>query len=184
MNRYKPRLTLKQLIEHMKYAKLERQLKPLCRWVNFYDYIWSYDLINWNNKTVVDIGADIGSSAMFFLMHGASYVYLIEKKPEYKKIYRRLKQQYPILKNTEMLQSIKDIPEGHFNVLKMDCEGCEQRLLTEDLLKRAYEFVIGLHKPPLDDYQFEVKKRLLEKYRGKYFGSVNNVEHMWMKVFD
>ena len=181
MNNYTPRLTLKQRLLHIRYATLERELKPLCSWVDFYDYIWSYGSINWENKSVLDIGADIGSSAIFFLSRGAKYVYLVEKEQAYKKTYEELKQKYPILKNTYMVSSLVSANSSYFDVLKMDCEGCELSLLTEELLNKSNEFVIGLHKPQLDDYQFEQKKRLLEKHGGKYFGNVNNEEFLWIK---
>ena len=180
-NNYIPKLTLKQRLQHHKYAKLERKLKPLCKWVDFYDYIWSYGSINWKGKVVLDIGADIGSSAMFFLMNGAYYVYLLEKEQLYRTTYESIKQRYPVLKNSVILKSLNDMPNS-IDVLKMDCEGCELQLLTEELLNKANEFVVGLHKPQLDDYQFEQKKRLLEKHGGKYFGNVNNEEFLWQKV--
>ena len=71
MNTYNPKLTLMQMAQHLRYAKLERQLRPLCMWVDFYDYIWSYGSIDWKDKVVLDIGAEVGSSALFFLMNGA-----------------------------------------------------------------------------------------------------------------
>ena len=181
MNHYTPRLTLKQRFQHHKYAKLERELKPLCKWVDFYDYLWSYGSINWKQKIVLDVGADIGSSALFFLMNGADYVYLLEKDQEYKTTYESIKQKYPLLENSIILNSLADMPHN-VDVLKMDCEGCELSLLTEELLNKSMEFVVGLHKPQLDDYQFEQKKRLLEKHGGKYFGNVNNEEFLWQKV--
>ena len=181
MNNYTPRLTLKQRLQHLKYATLERELKPLCSWVDFYDYIWSYGSINWEGKSVLDIGADIGSSAIFFLSRGAKYVYLVEKEQAYKKTYEELKQKYPILKNTYMVSSLVSANSSYFDVLKMDCEGCQLSLLTEELLNKSNEFVVGLHKPQLDDYQFEQKKKLLEKHGGKYFGNVNNEEFLWIK---
>ena len=192
MNNYDPRLNLLQRLQHLRYAKLERELKPLCSWVDFYDYIWSYGSINWKNKVVLDIGAEIGSSALFFLMNGAKKVYLIENNKEYNKTYEQLKLKYvdlssglklDLLSNTEMLASLADMPSG-IDVLKMDCEGCELSLLTEELISKASEFVVGLHKPQLDDYQFEQKKRLLEKHGGKYFGRVGNInegEYVWIK---
>ena len=176
MNNYNPPLTLKQRLQHIRYSKIEKQLKPLCRWVDFYDYIWSYNPIDWKGKAVLDIGADIGSSAIYFLMNGAKHVVLIENDP--KSI-----REYGLLKNDEYLNGIFRKTEMHlpqsmlkysFDILKMDCEGCELSLLTEDLLKKSNEFVIGLHKPQLDDYQFEQKKRLLEKYGGKYYGAIVN----------
>jgi hypothetical protein len=68
----------------------------------------------------------------------------------------------------------------------MDCEGCEISLLTEELLNKSMEFVVGLHKPQLDDYQFEQKKKLLEKHRAKYFGAIKHEdgitgEYIWIK---
>ena len=180
MNNYTPKLLLMQRFQHTRYATLERHLRPLCRWVDFYDYIWSYGSINWKTKVVLDIGADIGSSALFFLMNGADYVYLLEKEQEYKTTYKSIKQKYPILKNSIMLNNLADMPND-IDVLKMDCEGCESNLLTEELLNKANEFVIGLHKPQLDDYQFEQKKKLLERHGAKYFGDVNNEEFVWIK---
>ena len=179
-NNYTPKLTLKQKLQHHKYAKLERELKPLCSWVDFYDYLWSYGSINWKGKVVLDIGADIGSSAIFFLMNGANYVYLLEKEQLYRTTYESIKEKYHILKNSVVLKSLNDMP-NNIDVLKMDCEGCELQLLTEELLNKANEFVVDLHKPQLNDYQFEQKKRLLEKHGGKYFGNVNNEEFLWIK---
>ena len=184
-NNYTPRLTLMQRLQHRKYAKLEKELKPLCKWVDFYDYLWSYSSINWKRKIVLDIGADIGSSALFFLMHGADYVYLLEKDQEYRTTYESIKQKYPILENSTMLNSLADMPHN-VDVLKMDCEGCEISLLTEELLNKSMEFVVGLHKPQLDDYQFEQKKKLLEKHRAKYFGAIKHEdgitgEYIWIK---
>lgn len=180
MNHYTPRLTFLQYLQHLRYAKIEKELKPLCQWVDFYDYIWSYGSIDWKDKSVLDIGADIGSSALFFLMNGADHVYLVEKEQKYKETYISIKQKYPILKNTEMLNFPVGMP-SQIDVLKMDCEGCERNLLTEDLLNECNEFVIGLHKPQLDNYQFEQKKKLLEKHGGKYLGNVNNGEFVWIK---
>ena len=215
MNHYTPRLTLKQRLQHHKYAKLERELKPLCSWVDFYDYLWSYGSINWKGKVVLDIGADIGSSAIFFLMNGAKAVYLIENNDEYittyfdkivnthSNIYQNHFKKLPTIWNitiptirmdeecntsASILNAIKKYPiyiEGvpldKIDVLKMDCEGCELQLLTEELLNKANEFVVGLHKPQLDDYEFEQKKKLLEKHGGKYFGNVNNEEFVWIR---
>ncbi len=179
INKYNPPITLTQRLQHLRYAKLERELKPLCKWVDFYDYIWSYGKINWCGKVVLDIGADIGSSALFFLMNGASFVYLVEINDEYKKIYESLKSKYPILKKSKMIEK-SEIKNLDFDVLKMDCEGCELTMLTENLIKKPYEFVIGLHKPPLDNYQFEQKKKLIEKYDGEYYGNVNNEEFVFI----
>lgn len=132
---------------------------------------------------MLDIGADIGSSALFFLMNGASKVYLVEKEEEYRQTYLKLKEKYPLLQKTEIIEP-EDINKVQFDVLKMDCEGCELYMLTEDLLTKSYEFVIGLHKPPLKNHQFEQKKKLIEKYGGEYYGNVNNEEFVFILTED
>ncbi len=181
INKYNPPLTIWQRLQHLRYAKLERELKLLCKWVDFYDYIWSYGHMNWRGKVVLDVGADIGSSALFFLMNGASKVYLVEKDEEYRQTYAQIKEKYPLLQKTELIEA-EDISKAQFDVLKMDCEGCELNMLTEDLLAKSNEFVIGLHKPQLDDYQFEQKKKLIEKHGGKYYGNVNDGEFVFIKA--
>jgi predicted rRNA methylase YqxC with S4 and FtsJ domains len=180
MNLFNPLLTEQQKFEYRKYENINNTLKPYCIWVDFYDYIWGYNNINWKNKTVLDIGAEIGSSALFFLLNGAKFVYMLEKEEEYKKTHVKIKSLYTILENSVMLNNINEMPDK-IDVLKMDCEGCELYYLNEQLLNKTSEFIIGLHKPPLDNYQFEEKKNLLEKYGGKYFGNVNNEEFLWVK---
>lgn len=184
MNIYTPKLTLTQYIEHLRYARIERELKPLCKWVDFYDYIWSYGSMDWKGKSVLDIGADIGSSAYFFLSKGASEVYLAESDPQYRKQYQVLKKTIPLLQRSMLLPL--DWKQQKADVLKMDCEGCELALLGEELLENYSEWIIGLHKPQLDSYQFEQKKKLLERHGGRYHGSINadikeGSEYVWIK---
>ena len=183
MNTYNPKLTLMQMAQHLRYAKLERQLRPLCMWVDFYDYIWSYGSIDWKGKTVLDVGAEVGSSALFFLMNGAKRVLMVENDPMYNTEYRELKRERimgGLLDKSQLIDPIT-VQSRQFDVLKMDCEGCESYMLTEELLRKSKEFVVGLHKPELSDYRFEQKRKLLERYGGRYFGTVNNGERVWIK---
>lgn len=187
MNAYSPPLKFSQHIEHWHYARLEHELKPTCRWVDFNDYIWSYGQFDYNGKVVLDIGADIGSSALYFLSRGAEYVYLVENDPNFISAYQSLKAAgaYQHLKDTSLIASAQ-IAEFKSDILKMDCEGCEQMLLTKELLSHFKEWVIGLHKPQLDAYQFEQKQKLLQQAGGKYLGSVNakskeGSEYVWKK---
>lgn len=166
---------------------LEAELKPLCKWVDFRDYIWSYGSFNFYGKTIVDVGADIGSSAIYFLSKSAKKVYLLENNQEYINTYYRLKEssQHPLLSHTTQITA-GQLNNIHADILKMDCEGCEQHLLTEPLLKRFPEWVIGLHKPQLNSYQFELKERMLRKAGGRYMGSINadskeGSEYIWIK---
>ncbi len=183
-NQYKPRLSFSKWLEHRRYATIEKELKPMCKWVDFYDYLWSYSMFDFTNKSVLDIGSDIGSSAIFFLMNNANFVYLYDINKNYKATYNRLKKQAyrnEIFRNSDWLNKNK-LLSTDADILKMDCEGCELQLLSDSLLRKYKEFSIALHKPPLDNYQFEKFKKLLEHHKGRYHGSVNNEEFVWLKI--
>ena len=109
----------------------------------------------------------------------------------------------------------KAIPKD-IGMLVFDCEACEyisndyfyakyESLLTEDLIKRAREFVVALFVPggalnfrienkdaedrtKIEEQKwlyadlFEQKKKLLEKYGGKYYGSRDGGDKsVWIK---
>ena len=211
MNKYTPELTKEQrLVYAERFADIERNLKPLCKWVDFYDYLWSYSSLNYTDKVVLDIGADVGSSAIFFLLSGAKKVYMVENNPNYIKEYKRLKEigyLNGILNNTELIDA-SDINNINFDILKMDCEGCELDLLTSTLLDKAKEFVVAIHSLDiLEDSQesknsiyldYDRKQNyeslifflkgavdvLSNKYGGHYFGNVNDKEFVFIKKVD
>jgi hypothetical protein len=88
---YGPDFTFSQLLKYRHYAKIEKDLKMLCPRINFKDYVWEYSQIDWKNKVVLDIGGTIGARALFFLLNGAKFVYLIEESTKYRQIYEGLK---------------------------------------------------------------------------------------------
>ena len=200
MNKYTPELTKEQrLVYAERFADIERNLKPLCKWVDFYDYLWSYSSLNYTDKVVLDIGADVGSSAIFFLLSGAKKVYMVENNPNYIKEYKRLKEigyLNGILSNTELIDA--SIINGlDFDILKMDCEGCELNLLTSTLLDKAKEFIVALHSPDIimnmqesasyKSIVYFLKSAvdvLSNKYGGHYFGKVNDKEFVFIKKVD
>jgi hypothetical protein len=240
---YDPDTTFSQLLKYRRYIKIEKELKMLCPRVNFRDYVWTYGQIDWKNKVVLDIGGTIGARAIFFLLNGAKFVYLIDENPKYKQIYEGLKNmptsrtyafrsnegffapvkfvKVPtkgylngILRNSSFIDK-KDIPKD-IDVLVLDCETCEyvssdsfyvkcESLLTDDLIKRAKEFVVALYsinkdniirienkdaegKTKIEEKKwlyaniFEQKRKLLEKYGGKHYGSRDaGNKSVWVK---
>jgi hypothetical protein len=97
------------------------------------EYPLSYKYIDVKDKIVLDIGADIGTSAKWFIEHGASKV---------------------IAYSLDLQEIFDDKIEWHFewhgeyikaDVLKIDCEGCEC-MLTQNMIEKYKEWYIAIHK--------------------------------------
>ena len=82
-------------IKHFIYCKKKRAIIKFKKLIRAYkltdspywnEYDKFYNNIDYNNKVVIDIGADIGSSAMYFLQHGANHVYGFSLDKQYFKI--------------------------------------------------------------------------------------------------
>ena len=70
-------------------TNLYNKLNEYSRYYNFLeDYNKMYGFLDYTNKKVIDIGADIGSTALFFLDKGANIVLAVEgNKERYKELY-------------------------------------------------------------------------------------------------
>jgi hypothetical protein len=111
-------------------------------------------------RTVVDIGAGVGDSTVYFALRGAGRVIALEPIEEY---YRELVENIKLnniedrvivlneCAGTDTLATLTnryDINEG---VLKIDCEGCEYTVLAEtpiNILKKFKEILIEYHGSP------------------------------------
>jgi predicted RNA methylase len=97
------------------------------------------------DKTVLDVGAGEGETALFFLLHGAKKVICVEPDP---KCFGNLLCNasrfniIPVLSpfNLTMLDSFS------FDFMKMDIEGYEESLLTVDLDRPAVVEIHGLQQ--------------------------------------
>lgn len=96
------------------------------------EYLQSYNVINVKDKTILDIGADIGSSAFYFLSCGAKKVICYSN--ENQAIYDDRIEWHGIWKG-------EYIPA---DVLKIDCEGCEC-MLTKNIIEKYNEWYIAIH---------------------------------------
>ncbi len=114
-----------------------------------FSVLWPAD---YHGKTVLDIGADRGSTASYFLRNGARFVICVEGDPNR---YRQLEANLPSLQNAEAIfkwiSNPSDIAEllwYYADIVKIDVEGAEQHLLSVDpcMIWLHSEYMIEVHK--------------------------------------
>jgi ribosomal protein L11 methylase PrmA len=98
-------------------------------WKNWYLPPWSL-----KGKTVLDVGAGCGETALFYYYHGASRVIAIEPQPSLVPLLRRNMSRNKWDMKIVEGQFQTSMLEWSFDFMKMDGEGCEAQLLTEDSL--------------------------------------------------
>jgi len=108
------------------------------------------------NSSVIDVGADCGSSAIFFLKHNTYRVHAFENNRDLcNKFQSNI---LPILKHYSVFfycvpvkkENIMNIiqyekNEGRRIFLKVDCEGCEAEFLDEELMTKIDNGLIAIH---------------------------------------
>jgi len=129
---------------HFKYYESLRNLKRM------------YGFVDVKDRTVLDIGADWGSTPHFFITRGAKSVIAVEGgRNHYDEMVKNLKDEsrvlpiYLFIRETEdMVKLIKNL---HPDIVKIDCEGCEQALVNvpQDVLRIPREYVIEIHSEEL-----------------------------------
>jgi len=141
------------------------------------DFKGMYGYLDVRGKTVADVGAYLGETAVMFAKMGATYIYAWEPI-----FYEYAKKNLALngVSNAEVLPyglwteatsyrvklastssglfpgndvEIKTMPAAealNVDVVKMDCEGCEWSLIALpcDALRRPLEYVIEIHGPP------------------------------------
>lgn len=122
------------------------------------DYEKFYGDIDYSNKTVLDIGADYGSTAYWFIQKGASSVIAVDADNGY---YQRMVQSFSRTNKVEPLhitinsgETVKElILKYKPHIIKVDCEGCESVLLSlsGDILKIADVYLIETHDHSMHD---------------------------------
>ena len=122
------------------------------------EYAYTYSFFDVKGLVILDIGADIGSSAIWFLQHGAKKVICFSLEPqvffdERIEWHGEWKGEY--------------VPA---DLLKVDCEGCEC-LLTEELISKYKYYYIAIHTgTPC----FERLKAYLDKHATPIFKTTSS----------
>jgi predicted RNA methylase len=134
-----------------------------------YSHHWP---INVQGKTIIDFGADYGSTAYYFMRKGALRVICVEGNPT---LYRQLQANMRFLPNCVAVYKNIESPDDFSQVLvntaetvKIDIEGAEKHLMEvqPSLLQQHYEWIIELHRN-LD------KKRFTRHFQIAGFDVVN-----------
>lgn len=116
------------------------------------NYESHWGIFSFEGRTILDIGADYGSTASFFLEKGAKRVIAVESDTD---LFRQLVSNYGHDSDVATVQLavaegrdlIRLIETYNPDVLKMDCEGCEIFLtdLDDATLGRVPEYLIETH---------------------------------------
>jgi hypothetical protein len=136
------------------------------------DYNHHWGFTDFKGKTVLDLGADYGSTAWFFLKKGAKSVVAVEGDPERAKKLGANSVKYGFSSFEETINSPKDIERFlenyQFDVAKVDIEGAETNLLNcrNELLEKVPLWMIESHSDALtlaisnrfEELGFNVKK--------------------------
>jgi hypothetical protein len=119
-----------------------------------YDKHWKY--VPFIGKIVLDLGADIGSTADYFLANGAGKVIAVEGNREYQhKLFHFFGNDKRVVCIRKWITSGKDISiliESFLpDIVKVDIEGAEKSLLGVDVdtLMKVKEWLIETHTEEL-----------------------------------
>lgn len=136
-------------------------LVPLIQSEN-YDFHWNY--LSFSNKRILDLGADYGSTASFFLKKGAKQVIAVEGDEN---LVVKLTENYAgnpkVIPVKMMICSAKQIcsliSSYSPDIVKMDIEGSECHLLEckDNFLMSVKEWLIETHSQ-------ELYRKLARKY--------------------
>jgi len=111
-----------------------------------------WGVFSFTGKVILDVGADYGSTAAFFLMRGAKRVIAVEPNPVY---FKRLVSNFrldprviPVQKEIQDSRDLENlIRRFRPNLVKTDCEGCEIHLIHVDpsVLRSVPEYLVETH---------------------------------------
>ena len=119
----------------------------------FRDGIYDVDV---RERTVVDVGAGIGDSSIYFALNGAKKVYAFDVNVSYleknirennvKDVVEPIRCECGLSNNLDIITLKYNIP--YESVLKVDCEGCEYDFfgaVPPRLISRYYTIIIEYH---------------------------------------
>jgi hypothetical protein len=126
-----------------------RKVPPL----GYENYGWHWNYLSFSEKTVLDLGADYGSTADYFLRHGANAVIAVDGNKVYADKFRQLLgNNKRIVYVNKWIGSGTDIDlliaEFSPDIVKVDIEGNEKLLLDVNV-GRVKEWLVETHTEQL-----------------------------------
>ncbi len=123
-----------------------------------------YGFVDYSGKVVLDVGADYGSTAAYFLRKGAVRVVAVEGDDfffsELEKNIGEVPEVTPVKCWVASSKDFEALIKTYCpDILKVDCEGCEKFLLTVSnrILRKVPEYLMETHN-----------RELTEKFRAKF----------------
>lgn len=108
-----------------------------------------YGSLDYRGALVLDIGAEYGCTAEFFLERGARQVIACEKNPDWRARLEEWAEGKPVTVHGEITAAnLPDIFSGCApDTVKVDCEGCESLLLDmpDHLLRGPKAWIMETH---------------------------------------
>jgi len=144
------------------FCKLE-----CCYW---HEFEQAYGKLEVKDKTITIVGNDCGSSALYFLLKGAKKIIGYEKSDELNKRFKeKVCKEFQICDKVEVYGEWNGNQYPETDVLVMDCEGCEAKLLEikaerseENLdfsqLQKYNQYCIAIHD--WTENRFNLMKKL------------------------
>jgi precorrin-6B methylase 2 len=144
-------------------SKLRKEIPPLSN--EDYDEHWGFT--DFKGKTVLDIGADYGSTAYYFLLKGARKVVAVEGNPKFaKKLSYNFRNNHSVVSIVGFVKTGRQLDAliafARPDLVKVDIEGDEVCLLEARLLKKPKEWLVEAHTD-------EIYKALLETFEASGF---------------
>lgn len=134
------------------------------------DYVFQWGKTHYKGKTVLDLGADIGSTADFFLRKGAEKVIAVEgSEAQFKRLQANaavLKGVVPVFLFIEHSSQIEDLMlQYSFDIVKTDIEGGEINLfgIKDEIFSKVPEYLVEVHSDTL--YSIMLRKFARNDYK-------------------
>jgi precorrin-6B methylase 2 len=100
------------------------------------------------SKTVIDVGAAVGDTALYFAKLGASHVYAFEMDKARCEMARANIERNSMQERITLFEepaTADKINRLRYDFIKIDCEGCEYELVPNLTLDDASELVMEYH---------------------------------------
>ncbi|MGB9779197.1 MAG: hypothetical protein ACPLW8_07295, partial [Candidatus Bathyarchaeales archaeon] len=137
-----------------------------------YDRHWNY--ASFKNKVILDLGADYGSTAYYFLRKGASKVVAVEGDSELaSKLRLNFQNDNRVIPIEDFIDDPKKIEalisKHHHDLVKVDIEGAERHILNVSNFMNAKEWLIETHSKEIHD--------LLSKFFTKHSFQIRSIDY-------